>query len=313
MKIIVTGALGHIGSKVIREIPIYFPNCRIIMMDNMLTQRYSSLFDLPTEGSYQFIEADITQFDLQPIFKNADVVIHLAAITDATSSFKNKEKIEQNNYQTTVRVAKMCSSEGVPLIHLSSTSVYGTQRDVVDENCTPEELSPQSPYAETKIKEEEYLKNFGKIAGLKFITCRFGTICGISKGMRFHTAVNKFCWQAVLGQPLTVWATALHQKRPYLDLEDALQAFVHIIKKKIYTNEIYNVLTNNLTVNDIISLIKDHIPNLKIKFVDEEIMNQLSYEVLDYKFANTGFSSMGSIKKGIYETIQLIKQCYKIS
>ena len=30
--------------------------------------------------------------------------------------------------------------------------------------------------------------------------------------MRFHTAINKFCWQAVLGQPLTVWTTAKNQQ-----------------------------------------------------------------------------------------------------
>ena len=34
--------------------------------------------------------------------------------------------------------------------------------------------------------------------------------------MRFHTAVNKSCWQAVMGQPLTVWETAYGQKRTYL-------------------------------------------------------------------------------------------------
>ena len=68
-------------------------------------------------------------------------------------------------------------------------------------------------------------------AGLRFITCRFGTIFGTSIGMRFHTAVNKFCWQAVIGQPITVWRTALHQYRPYLDLKDAVKAIVYYQKE----------------------------------------------------------------------------------
>ena len=33
MKIIVTGALGHIGSKLIRELPARFPGAEIIMVD----------------------------------------------------------------------------------------------------------------------------------------------------------------------------------------------------------------------------------------------------------------------------------------
>ena len=48
---------------------------------------------------------------------------------------------------------------------------------------------------------------------MKFIILRFGTIYGVSSGMRFHTAVNKFCYQAAFNKPLTVWKTALNQKK----------------------------------------------------------------------------------------------------
>ena len=58
MKIVVIGALGHIGSRLIRNLPNEFPNAEIVMIDNMKTQRYPSLFNLPKEGNYQFIEDD---------------------------------------------------------------------------------------------------------------------------------------------------------------------------------------------------------------------------------------------------------------
>ena len=60
MKIIVTGALGHIGSQVIRELPRYLGDCKIVMIDNLKTQRYASLFNLPEKASYQFVEGDVT-------------------------------------------------------------------------------------------------------------------------------------------------------------------------------------------------------------------------------------------------------------
>ena len=56
MKIVVTGALGHIGSCLIRELPVAFPGSKILMVDNLLTQRYCSLFNLPSEGSFRFVE-----------------------------------------------------------------------------------------------------------------------------------------------------------------------------------------------------------------------------------------------------------------
>jgi len=309
MRIVVTGALGHIGSRLIREIPTVFPDAEIILIDNMATQRYCSLFKLPVEGHYRFIQADVLDMDLNAIVSDADVVVQLAALTDAAGSFNNRAQVENVNYNATVKVAQACAGAGCPVIHLSSTSVYGTQEEVVDEQCSEDELQPQSPYAQTKLKEERFLQGMGASEGLRFVTCRFGTICGISEGMRFHTAVNKFCFQAVMGQPLTVWRTALHQKRPYLALDDAIKAFTFIIKNRLFDGGIYNVLTENLTVNDIITGIKQHVPQIDIEYVDTEIMNQLSYEVLNQRFIEKGFNYTGSIKKSITETVNLLRTC----
>ena len=308
MKIVVTGALGHIGSRVIREIPAFFPGSEVVMIDNLITQRYCSLYDLPREGKYRFVEANILDVNLKELIKGADVVLHLAAITDAAGSFQNKEYVEHNNYTATVKVAMACADMGCSLIYISSTSVYGTQNAVVDENCSSRELRPQSPYAETKLREEKFLQDFGDKKKLRFLIFRFGTIYGISPGMRFHTAVNKFCWQAVMGRPLSVWRTALFQKRPYLALSDAARAIEFVIKNNLFDQKIYNVLTENLTVDEVIREIKKYIKHLDVQYVDVEIMNQLSYEVSTSRFMEKGFTFKGSIEKSISETIEKIKR-----
>ena len=306
MKIAVTGALGHIGSYVIRNMFLKSPEQEFILIDNFLTQRYSSLFSLPQNIAYNFLEEDISTSNLDSVLKGVDVVIHLAAITDATNSFENSEEVERNNLLSTKNVAKACLKNSISLIFLSSTSVYGTQKNVIDESCTKDDLKPQSPYAETKLKEEDLINEF-VTSGLKAICCRFGTIFGISNGMRFHTAVNKFCWQAVMGQEITVWETAYEQSRPYLDLLDASNAFQHIIEKNLFDGETYNVLTQNATVKNVIDTIKEDIPSLKISFVKNKIMNQLSYEVKAEKFKSEGFKFKGSLKRGISETINILK------
>ena len=86
MKIVVTGALGHIGSALIRQLPFDFPEAEIVMVDNMMTQRYASLFDLPVVGRYRFVEADVRKIQLRALFDAADAVVHLAAITDAAGT-----------------------------------------------------------------------------------------------------------------------------------------------------------------------------------------------------------------------------------
>tara|TARA_B110000858_G_C17688191_1_gene419989 strand:- start:635 stop:1018 length:384 start_codon:yes stop_codon:yes gene_type:complete len=124
--------------------------------------------------------------------------------------------------------------------------------------------------------------------------------------MRFHTAVNKFCWQAVMRQPITVWKTAYDQKRPYLDLIDASRAIAFIIDNDIFDGGIYNILTKNSTVREVVGAIRDFVPDLEIEFVESKIMNQLSYEVLCDKFKSKGFVFTGSLKNGIGQTISLL-------
>jgi nucleoside-diphosphate-sugar epimerase len=307
MKFVVTGALGHIGSRLIRELPDLYPGAEVVMIDNLSTQRYCSLFNLPAQGRYRFHEADVLSADLPPLFEDADVVFHLAAVTDAAGSFDNRERVEHNNYNATVKVAEACREAGCRMVHMSTTSVYGTQQAVVDEQCALEELRPQSPYAETKLREERFVQESARARGLRCVILRFGTICGVSPGMRFHTAVNKFCWQAAFGQPLTVWRTALRQKRPYLDLKDAVVAYRFVVAKDLFDGAIYNVLTRNLTVDDIVGMIRRHIPDLAIRHVDTEIMNQLSYEVSCKKIADKGWVVSGDMEASVADTICLLK------
>lgn len=305
MKIIITGCLGHIGSALIRELPNLLPDCEITGLDNFRSQRYCSLFNL-SKDKFTFVEGDVRSIDLMALFSGCDVVIHLAAITDAASSFDNAKEVEDNNFLSTKAVAEACKISKVRLISLSSTSVYGTQNGLVTEDCGDEELNPQSPYASTKLKEEKLLESLSNDS-MGFTCLRFGTIFGKSPGMRFHTAVNKFCWQASNDMPITVWSSAYDQVRPYLALDDAVDALAHIIKNNLFEGyQLFNVLTGNYSVKDVIKTIKIFRPGIKIEFVDSQIMNQLSYNVSNDKFKNTGFTVRGSLKRSIKETIELL-------
>jgi UDP-glucose 4-epimerase len=300
MKIVVTGALGHIGSRLIRELPGH----DLVLLDDLSTQRFSSLFNLPASSRYTFHEVDIRTVALEPFFDGADAVIHLAALTDAASSFGRAEQVEEVNFGATVRVAEACAVTGAPLVFLSTTSVYGTQNEVVDEDCAESELQPQSPYAVSKLRAENAL---AEMPGLRFVACRFGTIFGVSPGMRFHTAVNKFVWQACQGIPITVWSSALDQRRPYLDLADGVAAIAFILERNLFDRRVYNVLTLNATVREIVDAIREQVPDLQVKLVDSPIMNQLSYNVSDTRFRSLGFDVRGDLRRGIAETVALLR------
>ena len=75
----------------------------------------------------------------------------------------------------------------------------------------------------------------------------------------------------------------------------------------MFDGEIFNVVTCNFTVNDILDEIRTFIPDVEINLVDHEIMNQLSYEVSSKKIMERGFEFNGSISAEIEKTISLLK------
>ena len=290
--ILITGGCGHIGSAMISHDCMRDYN--ITVVDNMLTQRYCSLFNI--DGEIKFIESDIkdlTKDHLQGI----DAVIHMASVTNAAGSFDEIDVVETINYDNTVNFMDLCSEVGCKFIFPSSTSVYGVASDEVHED-DDKFLNPQSPYAESKIKGEQYLKN----SGLNYIILRLGTIFGKSKGMRFHTAINKFCYQAAIGKPLTIWKENYNQYRPYLGLNDAIGSII----SSDHSNKVFNVLTNNYKLTTIVEIIQKCI-DLKLNMVDTPLINQYSYLVNYEKLLNTGFVVEDDIEYKIRETLDLLR------
>ena len=305
MKILITGALGHIGSYVAENIHKITKIKETILIDNFESNSFSSLYNLNKKSKLSFYIRDLNNKKSLDNFKNIDYLIHCASITNAEKSFGKEKEMYRNNLNCLKTVMKYCRNRNAKLIHLSSTSVYGKQTDLVDENCEKKFLKPQSPYAKIKLIEEKLLKkNSNK---LKYNTFRFGTIAGVSRGIRFHTAVNNFCLNAAIGEKIKVYKTALHQYRPYLSIRDSFKVFKFCLEKNFFKNDIFNALSGNFTVNQILNKIKKIKKKIKIVYVNSPIMNQLSYHVDDQKIKNKGLILKSNIDVDIKDTLLLFK------
>jgi UDP-glucose 4-epimerase len=302
MKILITGGLGHIGSYILENINKLKHVNHIYIIDDLSTSRYCSIFNLPkTKKKIYFIQKDLSAKNSLTNFKKVDVVINLASLTDAAGSIKVKNKIWKNNIGIFENVIKYCISRSAKLMHISTTSVYGEQKGLVDENC--KKMKPKSPYASIKLKEESILnKNRNKI---DYVTYRFGTISGVSKGMRFHTAVNKFSFNAVLGLHLPVWKSMMNKPRPYLSLRDAFKVIKFTLEKNFFNNEIFNIISEHLTVKQIINLLKKYGKKIKVHNVQSQLINQFSYKISNNKFSKRAFILKSLIKDDIKSTLKI--------
>jgi len=297
MKIIISGAFGHIGSYITKKLIDDKKIKKILLIDNFSTQRYTSYTNLK-KNKISLIDKDINKIDFDKIKRKFHVFLHLSAITNAAESFKIKDKLKKNNLGGTKKIVDFCKKKKIKLIFPSSTSVYGKKFEIINSKNNLDNLFAQSPYAKTKILEENYIRKNLK----NFIILRLGTIVGVSDGMRFHTAVNKFCYQASLDRPLTIWKKFYRKKRPYLNLKDCYLTMNFLIKRNLFIGETLDVVTQNYTVEEIIRFIS-RMKKVKKNFVDTKILNQNSYEVISDKLTRyINFSK--SIQEDIKKTLK---------
>ena len=125
--------------------------------------------------------------------------------------------------------------------------------------------------------------------------------------MRFHTAINKFCLSASLGNPLPIWKSMMNKHRPYLSIKDAFKALKFTIENNFFRNETYNVLSENLTLKKIINYFKKYEKSTKIKFESSKLVNQYSYKVSNKKFTDQALKLRSKIFDDIKSTLKLFK------
>ena len=297
MNLLVTGGMGHIGSKLVNKLSSLDKVKKITIIDNFSSERYISFINLKNRKKIIFFDEDLVHFNLNKIKTKIDCVIHLASATNAEQSFSNKKTVLDNNVECTKKILAL-SKKNTKIIFASSTSVYGSQYKIINSKNNQLNISPQSPYAESKILCENIIKKKSE----NYCIMRFGTIFGMSDGMRFHTAINKFCYQAAMDQKITIWKKFYKKKRPYLDLDDCVRSIIFSIFNKKIKNETLDVVTINLKVIDIIKEI-EKLKKINKSFVNTKILNQLSYEVHSDRLISLKFKFNGNLFSSIKKTI----------
>ena len=300
MTVLVTGGLGYLGSRLIRELPDHpsFSGEEVRILDNFRQPRYHSLWDLPVYAEYNFVEADIRdKAALESAMTDVDTVFHLAAVTNAPETFEIPEKTREVNYSGALNVFETAHQTGVDqFVNVSTCSVYGTTESEIDEGF---ECDPESPYGEAKLDaEQEMLNRYDGTMGLTAL--RLGTVYGWTTGMRFDTVVDKFALLAATGQPLTVYEGAEDQKRPYLHVQDSVRSML-FAASELGDGEAYNVVGQNGRLQDVVDAIVKHFPDVEVGYTEAENLNQLSYIVSDEKIRTRGFETAYTLDDGVAE------------
>ena len=299
-KIVITGALGYIGTELCKLYSGFSWKYEVVAIDNrFISERVNEL----KRRKIKFIQADILDLEaIKPYVSQAEIVHHLAGITDVAYVKKEADKVKD---ELTRKVAVNGTANVLLSMNEEATIVFPSthvvfeglkeQKDNIDEN---EETSTFLSYSSSKVENENQIKKSGK----KYAIFRLGSVYGFSTDtMRINIMPNLFSKIASQNGKIKLFGGGV-QLKSLVPLIDVARCFKFVEEKNDFKSGIYNLTKENLCVKDVADICKKINPKLEITVTDDEVPNK-GYSLSNKKLLNTGFEFVHNLETCIEEMI----------
>ncbi|MDA8828907.1 NAD-dependent epimerase/dehydratase family protein [Candidatus Pelagibacter bacterium] len=299
-RIVITGALGYIGTELCKLYSGFSWKYEVVAIDNrFISERVNEL----KRRKIKFIQADILDIDsIKPYIEKAEVIHHLAGITDVAYVKKESDKAKDD---LTAKVAIEGTANVLKSMNPDATIVFPSthvvfeglkeQKENLDEN---EKTNTFLAYSTSKVENENQIIKSGK----NYVIFRLGSVYGFSTDtMRMNIMPNLFSKIASQNGKIKLFGGGV-QLKSLVPLIDVARCFKFVEEKEDFKNGIYNLSKENCTVKDVADICKKVNPKLKIVTTDDEVPNK-GYSMSNKKLLNTGFEFVNNLETCIEEMI----------
>ena len=213
MTVLVTGALGFLGTHVVRSL-------RAAGLEVLAS-------DLAIHGEPGYVRADVTRHEeIAPLFARWRIehVVHLAAEVGRENGELFPGRCIDVNVRGTLLLARLCADHGARLYFASSSEIYGDRgREELTEDLGGARLArPSSVYGLTKLHAEDYLRHLARHYGLTVATMRIFTAYGPGERPNpFRSAMTNFIHRLRHGEAVDVHRGT---ERPWCYVDDVAAA-----------------------------------------------------------------------------------------
>jgi len=302
-KVVVTGGLGFIGSRVFRQIARMDTVEEAVVLDCVsYAADFRRLAPASEAGELPVIRGDIrNEIDVAAALHGADAVIHLAAETHVPRSFSEPELFFDVNVTGTETLLKGALEAGVKhFVHVSTDEVYGPVMDDARETAP---LRPTSPYATSKAMAEEAVMMAAQ-HGLKASILRPTNAVGT--GQNAEKLFPRFVMRALQGQRLTIEGTG-RQERTFLPVGDLAAAIALILDTPTEDKlSVFNVSgEEDLSVLEVAQRVFEVTGrNTGLHYVRDRIRNDAAYRIDDTRIRGLGYRQ----KSTVYAELRAIRE-----
>ena len=261
MNCLVTGGAGFIGSNLTDA--LIDKGFDVIVIDNESALENQKFHWNKKAKNFKY---DICDFNLiSPLFKNVDVVFHLAAESRIQLAIQNPSRAVKVNCLGTNNIMLAAKQANVNKVIYSSTSAYYGLKNIIPnkENMDRDCLNP---YSVTKVSGEDIVLMYQKMYGIDTMIFRYFNVYGErqpTKG-QYAPVIGLFQKMKSNNQKMTVVGDGL-ARRDYTHVTDVVRANILASDPAFECNgEIINIGTGtNYSVLEIVSLLGgeyEHIP-----------------------------------------------------
>lgn len=238
VRTVITGGAGFIGSHAVD----FFLEAGddVFVIDNFSSGRRENLAHC--RSRITVIESDLS--DSQGAWKNcirpSDRVVHLAALADIVPSIQDPSAYYRSNVEGTFQLVEHCRQVGVHrFVYAASSSCYGLPQVFPTPETAP--LSPQYPYALTKLMGEQLVLHWAKVYQLPAVSLRFFNVYGPRSRTNgtYGAVFGVFLAQKIAGRPFTVVGDGT-QTRDFTYVTDVVRAIAAALTSSV-VGKVYNV------------------------------------------------------------------------
>ena len=261
MKVLVTGGAGFVGTNLTLSLLDHGYDVKIF--DDLSTGLKQNI---PKDA--EFINASILDTSkLNDAIKDCDVVVHLGARGSVPRSIKDPIATHDVNSTGTLNVLEAARSSGSHYIFSSSSSVYGSNMTLPKSEDMV--LRPLTPYAASKMSGEALSLAYAKSYELPVSTFRFFNIFGPWQrpDHEYAAVLPKWISKCIKGDEIEIFGDGL-QTRDFTYVGTVVNIILSCISKKILHPEPVNLAYgNNISLNQVLELMKLNFPTLKVKYL----------------------------------------------